>query len=458
MDTQLNEHLQLDYCVDWILKNSFQRLVIQLKKELLTYSFQISKYLKNKCNLENHSIDVYITQSQTCCIDLLVTQHVSHLDAIIHYGNVCLTRPKICNQSMKVPVLFVFGRRIYEPKFESTLGSIVDTIKNLQESQSNLRLCILYDTSLLDYALEIEKKLDSLNLPENLIDVVGLCCPDELWSTTKEHESKMLKQTDPDKTKHGHFLFKKPLEFYNCSLLLGSRPAIQLILDGPSKLLQIDCYTSSNPQVINVSRLLNRRMALVERVKDEEELKIGVIITNPLPDFTEISKRLKSYASLRKHTLYFISMVQTIDECKIGNFDLCDAFTVINSCTCSTILESLVFNRPILSDHEFKLACGIEAEYGRVLWPGSSPHLTDDDKINKRKVSDVSLALVHTRNELLEKCSQARLNKWSGMDFKAPGENLDGLAETLDSLAIEKGLEGIASSYVSEPLDKICKL
>lgn len=454
MDSLPLERLQLASCVKWIQENHFKRVVIQLKKELLVHSFHISNYIKAQCSAGNQLVDIYITQSNTCSVDLLVTQHVSNLDAIIYFGNVCLTQPEICCTTSTVPILFVFGSEKLESSFDSKLNSILGAVRELLQSQSNLKLCIFYDTSLIDYAIELETKLGQLELNSSVIDVVDLYCPNPSWSTTLEHQGKVRKLIESNAHRHGHYLLKNPIEFYNCSVLLGTRPSLKLILDGPPKVLRIDCYDSTTPQEISVTRLLNRRMALVNRVKDEEDLKIGVIITNPLPDFAESSKRLKYYASLRKHTLYFISMIQTIDECKIGNFDLCDAFIVINSCTCSTILETLVFNRPILTDYEFKLACGIETEYGRVLWPGSSSTLTDDDKINKRKVSDVSLALVHTRNELLERCSQARLNRWSGMDFKAPNVGSDGLTETMDSLVIEKGLEGVASSYLSEPLGR----
>lgn len=467
MVRSIAELYQLDFCVNWIQSNKFRRIIVQLKKEYLEFSCEISTYIRDKCtwqsmgiekpasSSEESCVDIYITQSSTCSVDLLVTQHVSDLDAIIYLGDVCLTKPEICRVKEPKPILLAFGSHANKANFKANVESLWNTLEKLQKNSGTSKLCVFYDSNLIDYAIELEK-LSTLEHKDDSIDIVDLYRPDELWQTTDIHEHKFILKSSAiaaDRTNFGHYLLKKPVEYYNCSVYLGTRPSIQLALEGPAKFIRINCYNSLELEDVNVSRLLNRRMALVNRLRDEEELKFGVIITNPLPNITKSIERLESYAKPRKHTLYFISMIQTIDECKIGNFDLCDAFIVVNSCTCSTLLESLVFNRPILTEQEFKLACGFEATYGRVLWPGSSYHSNEEDIINKRRVSDVSLALVHTRNELLERCSQARLNKWSGLDYRGTVGH-DGPTETVDSLVIEKGLEGVASAYSSEPSNK----
>lgn len=442
----------LDGCLDWILQNGFKRIVIQLKISDLKHSAKITTYLQEKflerCDHEtNKPLDIYVTQSSTCCVDLIVTQHVSNLDAIIHFGQVCLTKPYIAHQEEERPILFSFGHPSLETNlFNENVKLIVEEIEALRSSELNLHACILYDTSLIDYATKLEEIITSKGYRDS-IHVAYLSTPNSNWQTVEDFCPRFIK--NEAFTTFGQYLLPKHIRDYNCAIYIGNCPSLTLTLDGPSKLLKFDCSEQLKIERVNVSKLLNRRMALVGRLKDEEELKIGVIITNPLPDISNAMERLEGYAKKRKHTLYFISMIQTIDECKIGNFDLCDAFIVINSCTCSTILESLVYNRPIITELEFKLVCGFEAEYGRVLWPGTSTHLSEDDMINKRKVSDVTLALIHTRNDLLERCSQARVNKWSGLEYKATGS-----CEGHESLVIEEGLKGIASSYLSEPLKR----
>lgn len=454
----LNHLFQLDECLDWIIQHKFIRIVIQMKLEHLKHSAEISHYLKEKAKERRASdtgtsiepLDLYITQSNTCCVDLLVTQHVSNLDAIIVMGKVCLSKPEIKNQRNQPPVLFVFGNpKLTEDELLSNSQSIIQQIESIRESNRSGRICLLYDTDVIDYALLLDTLLATRGL-DGYVDIAHLYCPCSDWHTTPKHQAKFITNQE-NLFKFGHHLLPKSIDKYSCAIKLGARCSIQLTLQGPSKHFRVDLNEKVNVETIEVSRLLNRRMALIGRLKDEEELKIGVLITNPLPDLDEYMDKLETYAKPRKHSLYFISMIQTIDECKIGNFDLCDAFIVINSCTCSTILESLVFNRPIITELEFKLACGFEAEYGRVLWPGSSSHLSADDMINKRKVSDVTMALVQTRNELLERCSQARANKWSGLEYKASVGSGEGSGESLE---IEKGLRGIASSYSSEPLKR----
>lgn len=447
----IEEYYNLDSCIDWLIANNYRRVVLQLKLPDLKHSTRLIKFLQEKHTLKsgdlNDLLDIYITQSSTCCLDLLVTQHVSNLDAIIHLGQVCLSKPEIANPIHK-PILFSFGNpSTCRTNFNQNLATVEEEIDKLRSDFSG-RICVLYDTSCIDYANMLENLLTEKGIKQ-FVDVAKLNCPDSSSFTLQQHESKLIKNNQSLHS-FGNHLLPRPMREYNSVVYIGSCPSISLTLECPSKFIRISFDSDVIVERVNTSRLLNRRMALVERLKDEEELKFGVIITNPLPDISSAIARLENYSKHRKHTLYFISMIQTIDECKIGNFDLCDAFIVINSCCCSTILESLVYNRPIINELEFKLVCGLEAEYGRVLWPGSSSHLSVEDLINKRKVSDVSLALIHTRNELLERCSQSRANKWSGLEYKPSSSNEDG-----ESLAITDGLKGIASSYLSEPLEKI---
>lgn len=456
---------QLDDCLDWICGNHFTRIALQLKHEDLKYSVDITSYLNTEAakrlnsNENQEPLNLYVTKTNTCCVDLLVTQHVTNLEAIIHFGKVCLSKPELENQNSKLPTLFVFGHKdtssLDQERLIENTNRIVTHIKSIKETEGLEKIFVAYDTDLIDCANQLRVCLEQDDTLRDFVSVAKLNNPSFLWCTTPNNEPYFIKNEGSKENLFGHYLLDEAVKIYDCAIYLGTRNSIHLTLNGPSHQYRIrNIQDEIDVEKINVSRVLNRRMALVGRLKEEEELNIGVIITNPLPSFQRISAKLESYAKLRKHRLYYISMIQTIDECKIGNFDLCDAFVVINSCTCSMILESLVFNRPIIAEHEFKLACGIEAEYGRVLWTGSSAHLSADDMINKRKVSEVSLALIHTRNELLERCSQARANKWSGMEYKASvgSDGGDGLGG--ESLEMVEGLHGIASSYASEPLRK----
>jgi diphthamide biosynthesis enzyme Dph1/Dph2-like protein len=449
-NTRVSYYYQLDECLEWIRKNSYRRVILQFKPENLEDSTPVVSYLKETYATQNkqleataiQSLDLYVTQSNTCCVDLIVTQHVSDVDAIIHFGKVCLSKPHIVNQETDKPVLFALTRVRHEPElFQSNLEKINDHIESLVKVNSDCPICIVYDTNLIDYAQAICDILRD-KVHDKSIEVSQLILPSPVWYTTAG-ESLV---TDKISYSLGQYNLSRPVDEYKSAIFLGAKPAIDLTLQLPSNLWKIDCLQEVNFEKVNVSRVLNKRMALVNRIRDDEELKFGVIITNPLPDISELVEKLGNYARSRKHVLYFITMIQTIDECKIGNFDLCDAFVVVNSCTCSTILESLYFNRPIISVIEFKLACGYEGVYGRVLWPSSDRHLLEVDLINKRKVSDVSLALIHSRNELLERCSNARANMWSGLDYKSTSDTND--------CTIQEGLHGIASTYISEPLKK----
>lgn len=426
---------------------------MQFEPDSFRFSADIVRKLQHIHHARNPSceLDLYVCKSNTCCVDLLIVQHVSNLDGVIRFGNACLSKPKIADTH----TLFAHGfstidnrSELIEERSQKLLAKIRQ--KALDENNSNI--CILYDTNIIGLATKLHKSIQDLDL-SNQIEVARLHMTWPEWDSTAPSH---LLDRDIPSNKFGNFSLFRPITEYNLVIYIGSRLSIQQTLDCPSNLYKVNYDESMDMERVNVSKLLNRRIALIGRLKDEVELNFGVIITNPLPDVGQLMSRLQSYADARKHTLYYITMVQTIDECKIGNFDLCDAFLVVNSCTCSTILESLVFNRPIITELEFKLACGFEAEYGRVLWPPSSSHLSADDIINRRKVSDVSQSLIHMRNELLERCSLSRANKWSGMDYGPSQTSAMNEDKTIggESLKIEEGLHGIASMYISEPLKK----
>lgn len=453
------KYFELAYCCRWIVENGFKKIAVQLGERDIKYSARISKYLDQRgrewIRDNPKPFEIYVTKSNSCCVDLLVTQHVTGLDAIIHLGRNCLSKPVLENQTTQLPILFSFGRSRVRLDDRYFFPDITNDIRNrcqgYKKDVQNCKICILYDTDKIDYAHFLDT---SSFFQRDYVHVARLLNPSDVWFTTLEHGKKFVRRENDNGKKFDKYYLRSNINSYTHAIYIG-RPSIHICLSFPELSFIDPDDKDNNPtfQVVNRSKILNKRIILVDRLKDEEEMKIGVIFTNPLPDITSMIERLETYSRTRKHVLYFITMIQTIDECKIGNFDLCDAFLVVNSCTCSTILESLVFNRPILTELEFKMACGFEVEYGGVKWPGTSYHLSEVDMINRRRVSDVSLALIHTRNELLERCSQARANKWSGLCYdKASNGSDDG---DHDSLIVEKGLEGIASSYKSEPLKKV---
>lgn len=435
-------HLQ--ECLSYIFSNNHKRVVLQVKREDLKYTQLIVDYLNSHTNeINQNSVEFYVTQSKTCCLDLLVTQHVSNIDGIIHFGDLCMSEPQVNRSQLDIPVLCVFKNRKVEKNYNKLLSFIENHIESLLTEDINQKICILYDPNCINFAQDIAD-VDRFN---GRVDVAKLVCPNLLWQVCDQHKNYFSTKLDPGKQLEYYLLPNEPSQ-YDCAIYLGKCPQIQLQLSGLKKFARIPCQNEAITDIVDVARLLRKRIALVDRIRDNDEMKIGVIITNPLPNLNKMMRHLENAAILKKHILYFISMIQTIDDCMIGNFDLCDAFVVINSCSCSTIVESLHFNRPILTATEFQLACGLETIYGGVTWPGrelDTPDLSrGDDLLNKRRASDVSIALIHTKNELLERCNRARLNRWSGLDYDT------NIVEK--SLNIDEGLKGIASTYTSEPL------
>jgi len=177
----------------------------------------------------------------------------------------------------------------------------------------------------------------------------------------------------------------------------------------------------------------SQRVALIEKFKQKSCRLVGLVFTNPLPKVNELCSQSKTFAKKLKKKIYFISLVQTIDEYKLGNFADLNAFVVVNSCFCSSALNSIDFCLPVLNWEELEIAAGVKRYYGGVLWNESPDiQLSDSDESEENQLC----------NQLIE-TKVFETNKWFGLEVNA-GSN--------EPSIIKSGQKGIASGYENENL------
>jgi diphthamide biosynthesis protein 2 len=77
--------------VEWITRHSFTIVGLQFPDDLLSVSVPIFRFLRSK--LDSDEIELYIMADTTygsCCVDHVASQHV-HAQAVVHYGQACLS-------------------------------------------------------------------------------------------------------------------------------------------------------------------------------------------------------------------------------------------------------------------------------------------------------------------------------------------------------------------------------
>jgi len=116
----------------------------------------------------------------------------------------------------------------------------------------------------------------------------------------------------------------------------------------------------------------------------------------------ELCSQSKTFAKKLKKKIYFISLVQTIDEYKLGNFADLNAL-------CRQLLFlffSSQFNRfclPVLNWEELEIAAGVKRYYGGVLWNESPDiQLSDSDESEENQLCNqlIETKVFETNNGL----------------------------------------------------------
>ena len=304
----------------------------------------------------------------------------------------------------------------------------IDFIENsIIEMKSN-NIIILYDTSYTSMALEVFSKFEQNVETKRNVLIAKLNKVSNKWFFTS-NVSKVVEDFSSDN--HlilGPFSLTNKIQNYDLVVYLGQSSPLELTLNC-SKLLEIDVKNGSH-RLLYADKQIRKRVALIEKFKQKSCHSVGVVFTNPLPNVNQFFSDSKKLCKKMKKRVYLISLLQTIDEYKLGNFGELNAFVVINSCFCSSALNSINYCLPVLNWTELEIAAGIPKQYGGILWNENPEELSDSDETD---VNHLNNQLIQT--EVFDK------NKWFGLEVNA-GDS--------EASVIKSGQKGIASQYENE--------
>ncbi|VDK41626.1 unnamed protein product [Taenia asiatica] len=329
-------HFDLGEAVDFIKNNGYSRVGLQFPLDLLCFSIDVYDELSKRTSAAIAILGD--TPYSGCCIDEMAGKRWG-VDAVIHFGNACLTE-----STGEVDVFYVFGD-FPCPSIDDNLAKIGGQIAEHLSCHNGSAL-FFYDFRYRNTAKNLTGHLTSEG-----IDLVF----------TEPALPGLDFTTDPSSFKHAGRVFRcsdksRP---FRCLLYLGEcDPAFYSILVSLKeayaiKAIAIDPKTGLvAPVPKSASAFLRRRYFLMERFKSAK--RIGILMgTLSVSRYSDIVARLKRLLHRAKKP-YTTLVVGRINEAKLMNFLDLDAFVLV-ACPHTSVFDDPNLLIPIVTP--FELEC-----------------------------------------------------------------------------------------------------
>lgn len=406
----------LDDCIEWINGNGYKRVSLQFKDEDVSDSVEVTQFLENS----TRDVDYYVVLTASCGVDYLAPLRLGSSDdtriqAVISFGGPCLSEA-VYNS---LPTLFVFPR--YFPGF-------VDTVRrDLEYGSKGHMSLVLYD---LKYTNLIRDSMGGSDLSH--VEFAKINAIDDKWSFTTDSQPLIHRNVSTDDNIFGRFVTLHPIESYKYIRWIGSCSELFYQINCPHgvEVINPDHQTISRFD-LHPERALMKRMAVIEKAKAASI--IGLVLTNSLPSVDSIMTRIKRLSEQKKKQLILISLIQSVDNTKFGNFPEVQVFVLSSSCSCGHLIQTIETHAPLLTLEEYEISLGKRITYGNVEWNA------DSDANDVTEVDDENTP--NTRMDIMEYDTQNK-DKWFGLQVM-PGEH--------PVAQVTVGSSGVASSYNTEP-------
>jgi len=378
---RLYEVYDIQRCVQWILKNLYQKVTLQFPDELLGDAASVALLIEKEVKTK-----VYIlgdTSYGSCCVDEVAASHIE-ADALIHFHHSCLS------PVTSLPVLYIFINKridvthcvqVFRSFFTDTSQPVIliysvhyyhvqDEVKRLlSKDYSNLissTLCIP----------GCEEASDTDRVSGGSYRVFGRSF--SLPDTSQLEDCSFFFVGSPDKT-----LTNLRLRF-NTSSFYVFDPAIN---------------TGMKQEPSDIHKILKQRYYLTERAKSAEivGILVGTLGVSGYLLILEQLKRLVKQAGKRSYTI----AVGKPNVAKLANFPEVDVFVVFACPECS-LFDSKEYYKPILTPFELEVAFNGARDWNgayttdfRQLLPGQPFHVEIESPVDIE--ADVSLVtgMVH---------------------------------------------------------------
>ena len=426
MDTNsVISRYELDECAKWLTSNNYISTALQFESHDMKNAAAIVKQLTKFTSEDN---EFYIIVSPSCTVDYIGPLHLgtssnqSVVDSIVCFGVRCLTRTQ--TSLGRNPVLFVFPQNEEELDFNFLKSSLSE---NDVFKENLLVLYSLEHVSLVNKLIN-EKVLNQDILNNNFGKIVKNAVN---WNFPNTY-NQLIVDEDSDQLNFGHFAIKKPIRDYNGVLWIGQCDNLSLKVNSPSQIIEL-ILSDHTTNLIKTPREVMKRASLIEKAKTAD--KIGIVISNSIPAVGDLFEKLEYLATKANKQLYFISLIQFVDETKFGNFGELEAFVIVTSCNCYKLCQRIRTHVPLITLIEFEIALGLKRSYGNLIWNEDGPEMAS-------LLPEVEpLTSINSTTDLMEYKLQIK-GSWFGLQVNAGQDEVK---------PVQEGLKGVASSYNEEP-------
>ncbi|XP_033636616.1 2-(3-amino-3-carboxypropyl)histidine synthase subunit 2-like isoform X1 [Asterias rubens] len=468
---------EIPQCVDFIQKNSYQRVALQFPDELLSDAASVIGILQKETDAA-----VFIladTSYGSCCVDEVAAQHAK-ADSIIHFGKSCLS------PTSRLPVLYVFGHRALDE--DKCSGVFQEFFGGGGASQP---VVVMYDVVFSHCIDSLARRFQEIHpqvVISRLVDPGVFTDVPTQKSQNSNGNASTDEGTDVDLAlmSNAHTFCQFGRRFTIASQQSLDDYAVFYIGSNQSATLTNLMMTYNKcpfftfdpkkqhgqRETLNVNRALMKRFYMIERARDANV--VGIVAgTLGVRDYLTVINQLKTLLKKAgKKTYTFV--VGKLNVAKLANFMEVDIYVLV-SCPENSLIDSQEFYKPVVTPFEMEIACNRAREWTgdyvtdfRQLLPGASKHveLPSDDS-GPDSTADVSLITgkvrsMKTAEDISGESTTAVMRRDEDMtvstvhtnagEFLA-GRSWQGLEQQLGQTPVTKATEGrrgIAASYSEE--------
>uniref|UniRef100_A0A914ZNC6 2-(3-amino-3-carboxypropyl)histidine synthase subunit 2 n=1 Tax=Parascaris univalens TaxID=6257 RepID=A0A914ZNC6_PARUN len=435
------EFFEIDTTISKIIDGGYKRVALQFPDHFLRFAGSIAERIERESEAK-----IFIladTSYRSCCIDYLAAEHAK-VDYLIHYGDACLSE-----RSNAIPVFYVFGNLSINRR------AFIDALK-AHSCAFSKNCLLLYDSIYADSASVL------INIITEIVDSRLFHC-------------KIVDRTRTPIAAEGRSIISLGRQIESEFVDVADVTVI-FVGDEQSALLPLWLMTNINCTKVfsfspltlessfsrsSTSKLLRKRLYLVEKVRDANTLAL-VVGTVGLDGHKEAIERTRELCKNAAKKLYVLS-VGKVNVAKLSNFatDI-DAFILL-SCPFGVMLDTSDYYRPVVSLFEAEIALNPSKEWAAAAgWTAEfGCFLSDSIGIPSDDDADMSLITGKVRSGHSGQCGQR--NDKSDMVLYTAGDyftdrSWKGLDDSCSShqevIKICEGRSGIASSYACEPTNK----
>lgn len=441
-ETSIHSFFEIDATSEWIKNGKHRRIALQFPDSLLPYSKRVTKLIESKIcedrtsEYEKKTFVLADTSYRSCCVDEVAAAHAD-CTALVHFGEACHSAP-----TDKIDVKYVLGN----------MPTLIDNFKSeLQKILNQLsadNIVLLMDSCFSHEQTKVEEAIREIVPPTRHVECASL--PSE-FSLRENRENVYLGRVIPPSLQNN---LQTDLIF--CGF--PKSPLLPVWLLSYPSCISVSHYNPMEKTIqhetTRSSRLLRKRLFLVEKLKDADT--VGLVVGSVGVDkHREAVKRMRELCKKAGKKIYVIS-VGKINVPKLSNFSTDIDVFVLLSCPFGVVLDSSDYFRPVVSFFEAEIALnpaktwaadfGWSAEFAAFLEDKIETEVPEDSgdfslisgKVRVQTKEDEK-AGDGPKSMVIYNPGYCNDRTWKGLD--------DGVSSSNDSTAMTEGRSGIAQGY-----------